>query len=68
MPCRPIHSELKVKPVPGVHTREVRAEQQLAAALDGLAFITGEWMRRSAAARERAEVTGSPTSTAGSQS
>ncbi len=60
--------ELKVKPVPGVHTREVRAEQQLAAALDGLAFITGEWMRRSAAARERAEVTGSPTSTAGSQS
>ena len=32
-------AELESKPVPGVHTRDVSTEQQLEAALDGLAFM-----------------------------
>lgn len=32
-------AELEARPVPGVHTRDVTAEQQLEAALDGLAFL-----------------------------
>ena len=31
--------ELEARPVPGVHTRKVSSEQQLDAALDGLAFL-----------------------------
>jgi len=56
--------ELQVRPVPGVHTREVTAEQQLAAALDGLAYLSDTWMRRSAAGRARARAEESPPTSA----
>ena len=39
--------ELEARPVPGVHTKKVSAEQQLEAALDGLAFMVS---RRAAGA------------------
>ena len=38
--------ELAALPVPGLHTRKVSAEQQLEAALDGLAFLTRHQMER----------------------
>jgi hypothetical protein len=44
--------ELEAKPVPGVHTRDVTAEQQLEAALDGLTYVVTKRARaRAAAAR-----------------
>ena len=39
-------AELEARPVPGVHTRKVSAEQQLEAALDGLAFMVTRRGRR----------------------
>jgi hypothetical protein len=38
--------ELESKPVPGVHTRKVTADQQLEAALDGMAFLVTEQAER----------------------
>ncbi len=38
--------ELEAKPVPGLHTRDVSAEQQLEAALDGLTFMAQRNMQR----------------------
>ena len=38
--------ELKSHPVPGVHTRNVTAEQQLEAALDGMAFLVTQQAAR----------------------
>lgn len=53
--------ELESKPVPGVHTKKVTAEQQLEAALDGMAFLVMQQAsrgRRSRDARpDEAEVT-----------
>ena len=38
--------ELEARPVPGVHTKKITAEQQLEAALDGLAFLVSWHSRR----------------------
>lgn len=38
--------ELESKPVPGVHTSQVTAEQQLEAALDGMAFLVTQQAKR----------------------
>jgi hypothetical protein len=39
-------AELEALPVPGVHTKKVTAEQQLEAALDGMAFLVTEQAER----------------------
>jgi len=36
-------NELLPQPVPGVHTRQIGAEEQLAAAVDGLAHVLRQW-------------------------
>ena len=45
--------ELRGKAVPGVHTRQVTAEQQLEAALDGIVFLLTRSARRRGAATEK---------------
>jgi len=50
-------AELEAKPVPGVHTKKVSTEQQLAAALDGLAYLVNRQLRRGRPASEDREVT-----------
>ena len=45
--------ELEARPVPGVHTKKVTAEQQLEAALDGLAFMVSRRARRRPGAASR---------------
>lgn len=48
-------ADLEYVAVPGVHTRKVTAEQQLEAAIDGLAFMAQRGMQRGAARRAAAE-------------
>jgi hypothetical protein len=45
-------AELEARPVPGVHTKKITAEQQLEAALDGLAILVS---RRARKGRRRAD-------------
>jgi len=52
--------ELESKPVPGVHTKKVTTEQQLEAALDGLAFLVSQQAERQRKGR-RAEPEDEPT-------
>jgi hypothetical protein len=50
--------DLKALPVPGVHTKNVTAEQQLEAALDGLTFMAQRNMQRWANRRAAQEQSG----------
>ena len=53
-------AELEARPVPGVHTKKVSAEQQLEAALDGLAFMVNRRARRGKAAPDNDDLDYTP--------
>jgi hypothetical protein len=53
-------AELEARPVPGVHTKNVSAEQQLEAALEGLAFMVNRRARRGRAAPENDDLDYTP--------
>ncbi len=53
--------ELEAQPVPGVHTSKVTAEQQLEAALDGLAYLIKRQGQRFVASADPSDVESDPS-------